>query len=740
MAKAKSSDSSSCVSVDIRDNGVAVLTFDIPDEKMNTLSERSASDLKAAFDSIDGNKAVKAIVLISGKNDNFIAGADITMMQKARTAMEVERLSRDMQTQLARIEDSDVPVVAAIHGACLGGGLEVALACHYRIATDHGKTVLALPEVMLGLLPGGGGTQRLPRLVGLQDALDMMLTGKNIRPHKAKKIGLVDDVVLPYGLEDTAVKAAASLAEGKLERRELKKSNKDRALEDTAPGRALVFRQARAMIQSKTQGLFPAPFAILDVVEEGLDEGMDAGLAAESARFGDLAMTDVAKNLMSLFFAQTSLKKNRFGKPDQEVRTVGVLGAGLMGAGIGLVSVLKGHRVLLKDVSLEGVGRGKKQIYTELNKRARRRAITNFERDTLMSNVVGQTDYAGFENADLVIEAVFEDLKLKHRVIEELEQHISDDCVFASNTSALPIGDIAQASKRKENVVGMHYFSPVHKMPLLEVITTKDTSKRAAQIAVDVGLKQGKTVIVVNDGPGFYTSRILAPFMDESAFLALEGIDLHKFDKIMKQFGFPVGPITLLDEVGIDVAAHVSHDMEDFFEPRWGKRDTTALEAMVKADFRGRKAGKGFFIYNEEDDDSPIDSIKKFVKKAAGRETGKPVNPGALEIFAAHGVKPGSKTFDATEVQNRMVLRMVNEAVLCLEDGVLNNPTDGDVGAVFGLGFPPGLGGPFRYIDSEGAGEILSRMEALAAKFDKRFKPAALLVDHAKSGKPFHKS
>lgn len=732
------------VSVDYRDD-VAVIRFDVPGEKMNTLSRESSEAFRDAVTKVINDPKVKAAVLISGKPDNFIAGADVKMIQGAKTASEIAGLSRQMQAELNRLEDSDKPFVAAIHGACLGGGLEVALACHYRIATDHPKTVLALPEVMLGLLPGGGGTQRLPRLVGIQEALDMMLTGKNIRPHKAKKMGLVDAVVVPHGLEDVAVIAARRLVSGELKHKEREHDLQDRALEDNLAGRAILFRQARSMVMDKTQGNYPAPLAIIDVVEHGMrfsgKVGFEKGLEEESRRFGELAMTNEAKSLMSLFFAQTALKKNRFGKPKKEIKTVGVLGAGLMGSGIASVTVQKDKRVLLKDVSWESVGRGKKAVFGDLDKKARRKAITPFERDRVLAQLHGTVDYTGFEKADLVIEAVFEDLALKHKVIQETEAHIPEDCVFASNTSALPISEIASASKRPENVVGMHYFSPVQKMPLLEVITTDKTSKQAASVAVEAGLIQGKTVIVVKDGPGFYTTRILAPFMDEAALIGLEGIDFHEFDDIMKRFGFPVGPITLLDEVGIDVGAHVAKDMQPFFEARFGKRDASAMEEMVKQGFLGRKSGKGFYLYDEKKKGpEPIDQLKKLAKKVAGKPTGKPVNPGAVEIFEKHGAKGPRKKIDPVEVQQRMAMRMINEAVLCLEEGILENPVDGDVGAVFGLGFPPFHGGPFRYVDTLGAGRVVSIMEKLAGAHGKRFEPCGLLVEHAKRGTTFHKA
>jgi enoyl-CoA hydratase/long-chain 3-hydroxyacyl-CoA dehydrogenase len=743
----KSHEAAEAVTVKVKD-GIAVITFDVPGEKQNTLNDKTSHGLYKAFEQVESDASIKAAVLISGKSD-FIAGADITMLQAAKSASDLERLSRNMQEQLFRIEKSKKPVVAAIHGAALGGGLEVALACHYRIATDHPKTQLGLPEVMIGLLPGGGGTQRLPALVGVQAALDMMLTGKNIRAQKAKKMGLVDAVTVPYGLEDAAILCAKGLVDGTLQHREPKKKPQERAmeaaLEENPAGRAILFRQARAQVMEKTGGLYPAPLAIIDVVEAGVSRGPDAGYAEESRRFSELAMSKEAAALMTIFFGQTALKKNRFAQfldKKKPVQTVGILGAGLMGSGIAEVTAQKGIRVLMKDVSPESLARGQKAIYADFDKRVRSRSITPFERDRMFNSVVPKLDYKGFDKADLVIEAVFEDLALKHKVVRELEENISPHCIVASNTSALPLAKIAEASRRPENIVGMHYFSPVPKMPLLEVIVHPKTSKEAAALAVDVGIQQGKTVIVVKDGPGFYTSRILGPLMDEASQCALEGVDLHEIDRAMKAWGFPVGPITLLDEVGIDVAAHVSKDMAPFFEPRFGPRDRSALDEMVKAGFIGRKAGKGFYLYDGKGQKkSAVDRARKIVEKAmgAGKKAGKPLNPGALEILSRHGVKVGSaKDVNVTELQERIGFRMINEAVQCLQEGILESPVDGDIGAIFGLGFPPMKGGPFRYVDNVGASSVVATMERFANKCGKRFKPADLLVQHAKNGTKFH--
>ena len=667
-----------------------------------------------------------------------MAGADIDELSNAPNAEAVKALSQNGQALFDRLEASQKPIIAAIHGACMGGGLELALACHYRLVTQHAKTVMALPEVMLGLLPGAGGTQRLPRLIGIQAALDMMLTGRNIRPAKAKKIGLADAVVSPIGLKHVAIQAAQKIVKGELKPRKREPTAQQKALEDTPPGRALLFRQAKSMVLKQTQGLYPAPIAILEVVEEGYKRGLRAGLNLESEKFAELSQTQACASLMSLFFGQQACKKNRFGKPAQDVNTLGILGAGLMGAGIGLVSVQKGTRVLLKDISQENLGKGKKQIYSVLNKKTKRKALTAFERDRLMSQVVGQVDYTGFQNCEMVIEAVFEDLALKHRVIQELEEHIGEGCIFATNTSALPIAEIAKGSKRPENVVGMHYFSPVEKMPLLEVIKTDETSENAAAAAVDFGIRQGKTVIVVKDGPGFYTTRILAPYMDESAILLSEGISPYDLDDIMKRFGFPVGPVTLLDEVGLDVGAHVSEDLGQAFGDRMITADPRAVADLVATGAHGRKSQRGFFLYgNQQSKGVPLDKIKSTLGKPFGVKTRKPINPEAMKVVQKYRVE-GKHNHEPVQVQQRMALRFVNEAVLCLQEGILYNPVEGDIGAVFGLGFPPMRGGPFRHVDSVGVSEIVRQLKALEDQFGARYTPADLLVDMAKKGERFH--
>ena len=630
-------------------------------------------------------------------------------------------MSRKAQELFQGIASSRKPYVAAIQGACLGGGLELALACHYRIASPDPKTVFALPEVMLGLLPGAGGTQRLPRLIGIQAALDMMLTGKNIRAPKAMTMGLVDRLVNPPELRQAAVDAAKQLARGELKRRARRRGWKEVLLEGTALSRALLFHFARKQVLKKTGGLYPAPPAILDVVRNGCGRPLAQGLAYEAARFGELTQTAEAKSLIGIFFGQTALKKNRFGRPAHAAERIGILGAGFMGAGIALVSAQKGFIVQLKDVKEEPVLRAIQQISSVLDERVARQKLSRAERNAVLARVHGQTDYSDFSSCGLVIEAVFEDLAIKQKVLQEIEAQTPEGCVIASNTSALPIAQIARACLRPHTVLGMHYFSPVHKMPLLEVIVTPQTSPEAKAVAVDAGLRQGKTVIVVNDGPGFYTSRILAPFMDEAILLLVEGIDPYRLDALIRKWGYPVGPITLLDEVGIDVASHVARFLKGAIGERVSTADPQLMEAITGQGFLGRKVQKGFFLYP---------------KGARGR---KPLNEAALSLLQSYRASNGVPAATDAEIQERLALRMVNEAIFCLQEKILENPIDGDIGAVFGLGFPPSRGGPFRYVDSVGPQQVVGHLNRLAEKFGRRFVPAPALVDLAGDGKRFYR-
>jgi 3-hydroxyacyl-CoA dehydrogenase / enoyl-CoA hydratase / 3-hydroxybutyryl-CoA epimerase len=698
-----------------KENGVAVVWMDQPGEKVNKISIDLVDKFKTMLDGLEADEAVRAIVLISRKPDNFIAGADIEKFKDITSAAEAEMLSRQGHALLNRMEAFPKPIVAAIHGATLGGGLEVALACHYRIASDDPKTVLALPEVKLGLLPGGGGTQRLPRLVGLQAALDMMLTGKNIYPRRAKKMGLVDDLIHPYGLLDAAKKAALALTDRPLKRKR-KQPLLSELLESTSLTRNVVYKKATELVQKQTWGNYPAPFKIIECVKIGMEKGPAAGMEAERKRFGELVVSPQSRELTQIFLSMIAMKKNPLKEKVRAVRKIGVLGAGLMGAGIANVTATSGMEVLLKDIGYDAIGQGEKAIWQDLDGKVKKKALSAFQRDVTFSLITGTTDYRGFEKADLIIEAVFEDLELKRKILAETEASIREDAIFASNTSSLPIGDIAAKANRPERVIGMHYFSPAPKMPLLEIIVTEKTADWVRATALDVGIRQGKTVIIVKDGPGFYTTRILAPLLNEALEVLAEGADIKEIDIAMRKFGYPVGPIALLDEVGIDVGAHVSKVLGPLFTER-GPLPNTAMERLFQAGYKGRKNNRGFYLY--------------------GNRSGKEKKMVNEEIYAFFGGTKRRK-FDNQEIQNRLSLAMINEAALCLQEGILLSPRDGDIGAVFGLGFPPFLGGPFRYIDSRGLPKILSLMQELEKRHGARFTPAPILRDRNAKNQGFY--
>jgi 3-hydroxyacyl-CoA dehydrogenase/enoyl-CoA hydratase/3-hydroxybutyryl-CoA epimerase len=702
---------------------VAWLHYDQPGSPVNTLNSRVGPVFAQCFDRIEQNDAIDGAVLVSDKADTWIAGADIDELRGIREAAAAEALSRGGQQLLNRLATFRKPIVAAIHGAALGGGLEVALACRHRMATEHEKTVLALPEVQLGLLPGAGGTQRLPRVVGLQAALDMMLTGRNIRARKAWQMGLVHELVHPAILRQLAAQRVQELAAGvplslPLSRRRRKTPPMQRLLEDNPMGRALVYRKARESVLKKTGGHYPAPLALLDVVKRGLEDGMAAGLVEEARAFGRLAVTPESRHLVSIFFATTALKKDsglRQGQTGKTrpVRKLAVLGAGFMGAGIAGVAVQRGSLVRLKDASLERVAAGMRAVRDVVSERQRRRQITRREMDDMLSALSPTVDYRGFADVDLVIEAVFEDLAVKHAVLREVED-VAPQAIFASNTSTIPLRDIAAGSRRPSRVIGMHFFSPVHKMPLLEVIVAPQTDGDTVATAVAYGKQLGKTVIVVNDGAGFYVNRMLAPYLNEAGRLIDEGARVEDVDRALTAFGFPVGPITLLDEVGLDIAGKSGPILAAVFGPRM--KPSATLSAVLASGRLGRKARRGFYRYDDTGKREAVDN--------------------ALYALTPNG--PARKAVDMTVVQQRTVLPLLNEAVRCLEEGVIRSPRDGDIGAVFGIGFPPFRGGPFRYIDQLGAANIVAQLEALDTLHPGRYTPASQLRDMAERGGRFH--
>ncbi|AHG92079.1 Enoyl-CoA hydratase/isomerase [Gemmatirosa kalamazoonensis] len=637
---------------------VVIATLDGPGS-VNTLGPAAIAALVALLDDVERDDAVRAVVLQSAKPDSWIAGFDIEELARFESAADGERTSREAHALLDRVERCRVPWVAAIQGACLGGGLELALACAWRIAADHPSTALALPEVQLGLVPGGGGTQRLPRCVGLGAALDLMLTGRRVRARQALGMGLVDDVVHPAALAEAALRRARELADGRAPtRRTPRRAAAARLLDGNALGRALVLRQARERVLRRTHGHYPAPLAVLDAVREGYARGVDAGLRAEARHFGELAVSAVSRELVYLFFATTALKKDPgSAAAPRAVAKLGVVGAGFMGAGIAAAAAAVGTPVRLRDTDAGRVGKGLAAARADL--------------------VTGTTDYTGFRRADLVIEAVFEDLDVKRRVIDEIER-AAPDAIVASNTSTIPIARLAERAARPERVIGMHFFSPVAKMPLLEVIEADGTAPETTATAVAFGKRLGKTVIVVRDGPGFYVNRILNPYVGGAGRLLDEGVAIDAIDRALVDFGFPVGPITLLDEVGLDIAGKSGRIMHDAFGARMAPAQS--LLRVLDAGRLGRKGRLGFYRYD-----------------AAGKKRGVDESVYALLPTGERRTRMAPE-----EIVRRTVGPLLEEAERCLAEGIIRSARDGDVGAVFGIGFPAWRGGPFRYLAATG--------------------------------------
>jgi 3-hydroxyacyl-CoA dehydrogenase/enoyl-CoA hydratase/3-hydroxybutyryl-CoA epimerase len=725
------------VSLEVRDDGVAVIAIDIPGQPVNTLGPALSSGFHAALEAIESDTRVRAAIIVSRKPGNFVAGADIKMLDKVKSATDGETLSRNGQQNFERLAGARVPVVAAIHGSCLGGGLELAMACHARVASDDERTLLGLPEVQLGLIPGAGGTQRLPRLIGLQAALDLILTGKRVPARKARSLGLVDEVVPAPLLERVAIATALRLADERAASAEHAHRNpfermaasvkhavsnmhlgsdlQELMLADNPLGRKVVFDTARKKLLAKTHGNYPAPEKALEAVRIGLAKPED-GYAAEARFFGELVVSPQARQLINIFLATTALKKDpgvaEAGVTPRPVSKVAMLGAGLMGAGIAYVTATEaGVPVRLKDRDPESVARGLATVREILDGQVKRKRLTPRRRDELMTRVSPATDYSGFGDVDVVIEAVFEDVDLKRQMVREVESRGRKDVIFASNTSTIPIARIAEGSAHPETVIGMHYFSPVHKMPLLEIIVTDKTAPWVTATCVELGKAQGKTVIVVRDSVGFYTSRILGPYMNEAFHVLAEGVPVELIDRALVDFGFPVGPVKLLDEVGIDVAAKAGSVVRQEFGDRMDA--PPGMDKLIQDQRLGRKNQRGFYLYGQK---------KKGVDHS---------------VYALLGITPTTE-MPSEDIARRCTLQMVNEAAHCFGEGVLRSARDGDIGAIFGLGFPPFLGGPFRYADSLGVRSLVGMLREHATKHGRRFEPAPVLVDMAEKNQRFY--
>lgn len=709
------------VDLETREDGIAIVWIDDENESVNTITDAFGAELERAMKQVHDDDKIRGAVLASRKKD-FIVGANIDLLSALPSPAAATAKAKELAAALDGLRKK--PIVAAVHGQALGGGFEIALACSAIVASDDPKTGFGLPEVQLGLLPGANGLLRVADRIGLAGALDLGLTGRTVRAKKAKSMGLVDEVCPAALLIDVAVGRAKALGESKREKKKPAANVTQVLLEKNPLGRAVLFKQAKSKADAKAHGNYPAIPAILHVLETYGAKGWDAAAEVEARRFGELVFTPESRALVSIFRATTALKKDPGVSPEEaaalgdaklapKTERIAMLGGGLMGGGIAFVSIEKGVDVRLKDRDDDGLGKGLVHVKKLLDGRVKRKRLSKEAAKDVWGRISGTTDYSGFGRAEIVIEAVFEDLALKRRVLAEVEAATGADCIFATNTSSLPIGSIAEGCKRPERVVGMHYFSPVEKMPLLEVVRGEKTAPEVVVKAVALGKRQGKTVIVVNDGTGFYTTRVLAPYLNEAAYLLADGVRIEDIDRALVAWGWPVGPIQLIDEVGIDVGAHVGKITTEAFGARMAPPGP--VSKLLDDDRKGRKNGRGFYEYDEKGKRKGVDQ----------------------SVYALLGITPGTKLEDS-EIQMRCSLAFVNEAIRAYGDGVVRSPRDGDIGAIFGLGFPPFRGGPFRWVDSEGAEKVLARLRAYEERFGARFEPAPALLELAKKGGKFY--
>ena len=687
---------------------LAILWFDLPDEKVNKFNAAVMQELSEQLDELRQRDDIRCLLLMSKKPGIFIAGADVNAIKDLRDEEEGYRVARQGQEIFGKVEQLPFPTVAVIDGACMGGGTELSLCFTYRIATDSKKTKIAFPEVNLGILPGWGGTQRLPRLIGLQRAMDMILTGRSVDAKRALRSGLIDTIIAAEWVREKAIAFAREVISG--EAQKYLKKRKPRGLanaliEKTPPGRKVLFTQARKMILRKTGGHYPAPLLALQTLEQTHGKSLAKGLEIEARHLARLIITNICKNLVQIFQWTEEIKKESGVKDTslsgQAVGKAAVLGAGVMGGGIAQLFAARAIPVRVKDINHEALAKAYQQAAEVLRGSLKRRKITRLEMRQIMNRISGTVDYSGFKNSDLVIEAIVEDLEIKKKVLAELETHLSADAIIATNTSSLRVDDMAVALKKKNRFVGLHFFNPVHRMPLVEVVRGKHSSEEAIATVFNLCKNLGKTPIVVRDGPGFLVNRLLLPYMVEAISLLEEGHSLKRIDSAMRRFGMPMGPIELFDEVGIDVAWKVAKILRESMADRMAESEI--LHKLVEDGRLGKKSKKGFYIYsNRKTEYDP--RIENYI--SVGQRT----------------------DLDEQQLIQRMIYPMVNEAARCLQEGIAAVPRDVDIGMIFGTGFAPFRGGLLRYADQENVAKIVLTLQQFEDKYGSRFKPSEALL------------
>jgi 3-hydroxyacyl-CoA dehydrogenase/enoyl-CoA hydratase/3-hydroxybutyryl-CoA epimerase len=696
---------------------IAMLEFDEPDSVVNVLSRDTMQELAGIINQLTKRpkSKVKALLITSKKEGIFIAGADIKEIDGISSSEEAREKAEEGKRILNNLYNLDIITLAVINGACLGGGLELALCCKYRVASFSERVKLGFPEVKLGILPGWGGTQRLPRLIGLTPALNMILSGRLISGKEALKYGLVDKLFPQARLIEDCIDFVNGLIEGKIHVKRKRKKIFSIFLEDTPLGRIILFRKAKKNILKNTRGFYPAPLRALEVIKRTYGRKINTGFMIESKVFSELALTEVSKNLIKVFFLNEEFKKLLW--VDEKIKAVpinkcGIVGAGVMGGGIAQLFSYHDIPTRLKDINYEPLKKALKAANTIFGYALRKRRLRPHQVAYKLGLISPTTTYKGLENCDIIIEAVVEDLNIKQKVFKELGKIVSSHTILASNTSTFPIINMAEATGLGERVVGMHFFNPVHRMPLVEVIRSAKTSEETLATVIAFARKLGKTVIVVKDVPGFLINRILLTYLNESGFLIEEGMRIEEIDRIARRFGMPMGPLELIDEVGIDVGYKVAKILEDCYGARF--KVCPALEDIRSKGLLGKKKKIGFYIHKGKKK-KPNSYIYRLLKSPCRR---KPTDDIACK---------------------RMFYVMINEAARCLQEKVVDRPQTIDIGMIMGTGFPPFRAGLLRYADSVGIVNIVKDLENFHKLLkQERFKPCSYLVEKAEKGESFY--
>lgn len=729
---------------EIDGDGIGWITFDDPERSQNVLTEAVMRRLGGALDEARAagrEGRVTVVVIRSGKEAGFIAGAEVDAIADIEDPGDAETKVKMGQAVFSDVTTLPVPTVSAIHGVCLGGGLELSLACTHRVASDAPRTKLGLPEVMLGILPAWGGTTRLPRLVGLQAALDLLLTGKQIDARKARRIGLVDEVFPVALFPDLVRDFAIDVANGSRSQKAPSKKIVKRLLDDTGPGRRIVLHQARKKVMDSTGGHYPAPLRMLELLEEHLGGSVEESLAAEARAAGELIVSTECKNLIHVFHMREAARKGTGvtdgEDPGRQIERIGVLGAGVMGGGIAQLAAYNGIDVYMKDIRHDAVGSGLRHAQQLFDKAVKRRRTSRREADRAMERIAGGLDDHGLRGSGLVVEAVVERMDVKRDVLAAAEREVDDHCVLATNTSSLSVEEMASALEQPDRFCGMHFFNPVHRMPLVEIVRGPETSDATVATVHRLAVGLGKVPVVVRDGPGFLVNRILGPYLNEGGFLMAEGVAIETIDEAATEFGMPMGPIRLIDEVGIDVSRHAGAALHEALGDRMAP--SPVLTRVGETDRLGKKGGRGFYLYENGEEKGVDEAV--YAELGLATPSSAPDDPEPTDADSV-GTPPSgpAPTLDETAIRWRLVLPMINEAARILDEGIAPDAAAIDLAMIMGTGFPPFRGGLLRFADTVHPRAVLDRLRTLEARHGSRFEPAPLLVRLADDDRTFYEA